>query len=152
VQLAKTLDPSRLVNQASGGDYHGVGGIFDNHSYPAPGNPGSTNQANVDGEYGGGAPYIPHPTWAPRRGRGSATDTNDLALQFETFCNDLSTYAQNDGLNGAIYTQTTDVETELNGLLTYDRAVRKPNLRRIQDAIANTGKPIVLTTIVPTSQ
>jgi hypothetical protein len=152
VQLVKTLDPSRLVNQASGGDYHGVGDIFDNHSYPSPGNPGSTSQANVDGEFGGVALYIPNHTWAPGGGEGSATDTNDLASQFETFCNELSTYAQDDGLNGAIYTQTTDVETELNGLYTYDRAVRKPNLRRIQNAIANTGLPIVLTTVVPTSQ
>ena len=152
VQLVKTLDPSRLVNQASGGDYHGVGDIFDNHSYPSPGNPGSTTQANVDGEFGGVALYIPNHTWAPGGGEGSATDTNDLASQFETFCNELSTYAQDDGLNGAIYTQTTDVETELNGLYTYDRAVRKPNLRRIQNAIANAGQPVVLTTVVPTSQ
>lgn len=152
VQVAKTLDPSRLVNQASGGDYHGAGDIFDNHSYPAPGNPGSTTQANVDGEFGGVALSVPNHTWAPGGGEGSATDTNDLALQFETFCNELSTYAQDDGLNGAIYTQTTDVETELNGLYTYDRVVRKPNLRRIQNAIANTGLPVVLTTVVPTSQ
>ncbi len=152
VQLVKTLDPSRLVNQASGGDYHGVGDIFDNHSYPSPGNPGNTVQANVDGEFGGVALYIPNHTWAPGGGEGSATDTNDLASQFETFCDELSTYAQNDGLNGAIYTQTTDVETELNGLYTYDRAVRKPNLRRIQNAIANTGLPVVLTTVAPTSQ
>src|SRR6185437_11392526 len=152
VQLVKTLDPSRLVNQASGGDYHSVGDIFDNHSYPSPGNPGSTNQANVDGEFGGVALYVPNHTWAPGGGEGSATDTNDLASQFETFCNELSTYSQDDGLNGAIYTQTTDVETELNGLYTYDRAVRKPNLRRIQNAIANTGLPVVLTTVAPTSQ
>ena len=151
-QLVKTLDPSRLVNQASGGDYHGAGDIFDNHSYPSPGNPGSTNQANVDGEFGGVALFIPNHTWAPGGGEGSATDTNDLASQFESFCNELSTYAQDGGLNGAIYTQTTDVETELNGLYTYDRVVRKPNLRRIQNAIANTGLPVVLTMVVPTSQ
>jgi hypothetical protein len=151
-QLVKTLDPSRVVNQASGGDYHNAGDIFDNHSYPSPGNPGSTNQANVDGEYGGVALFVPNHTWAPGGGEGSATDTNDLSSQFETFCNELSTYAQDDGLNGAIYTQTTDVETELNGLYTYDRVIRKPNLRRIQNAIANTGLPVVLTTVVPTSQ
>ena len=151
-QLVKTLDPSRLVNQASGGDYHGAGDIFDNHSYPSPGNPGSTMQANVDGEFGGVALYITNHTWAPGGGEGSATDTNDLAAQFETFCNELSTYAQDNGLNGAIYTQTTDVETELNGLYTYDRAVRKPNLRRIQNAIASTGFPFALTTVASTSQ
>jgi len=40
-KLVKTLDPSRLVNQASGGNYYGVGDVLDNHSYPAPGNPSS---------------------------------------------------------------------------------------------------------------
>lgn len=152
VSLVKSLDPSRLVNQASGGDYHGVGDIFDNHSYPAPGNPASSTQATVDGEFGGVALNIPNHTWAAGGGEGSATDTNDLAAQFESFCNELSTYAQDDGLNGAIYTQTTDVETELNGLFTYDRAIRKPNLRRIQVAVAGAGQPVVITTVVPTSQ
>jgi hypothetical protein len=152
VQLVKTLDPSRLVNQASGGNYYGVGDILDNHSYPAPGNPSSSTQATVDGEFGGVALEITNHTWASGGGEGSATDTNDLASQFENFCNDLSTYAQSSGLNGAVYTQTTDVETELNGLYTYDRAVRKPNLRRIQVAVANTGLPLVLTAVVPTSQ
>src|SRR3974377_262495 len=47
------LDPSRLVNQASGGSYYGVGNVLDNHSYPAPGNPTSSTLAPVDGEYGG---------------------------------------------------------------------------------------------------
>jgi hypothetical protein len=152
VQLVQTLDPTRLVNQASGGDYYGVGEIFDNHSYPAPGNPTSTTQAAVDGEFGGVALYITNHTWAPGGGEGSATNADDLAAQFEGFCNQLSSYSQNNGLSGAIYTQTTDVETELNGLYTYDRAVRKPDLRRIQAAILSAGLPVSQATVVPTSQ
>lgn len=152
VGLVKGLDSSRLVNQASGGNYFGVGDILDNHSYPAPGNPSSTTQAVVDGEFGGVALEITNHVWAAGGGEGSATDTNDLASQFEGFCNDLSSDAQSNGLSGAIYTQTTDVETELNGLLTYDRASRKPDLRRIQVALADTGLPINVTAVVPTSQ
>jgi hypothetical protein len=152
VQLVKALDPSRLINQASGGDYYGVGDILDNHSYPAPGNPTSSTQATVDGEFGGVALYITNHTWAPGGGEGSATNADDLASQFETFCNDLSTFVQNSGLNGAIYTQTTDLESELNGLYTYDRVVRKPDLRRIQAAILSTGLPAFQATVVPTSQ
>ena len=53
VRLVKRLDPSRLVNQASGGSYFGVGDVLDNHSYPAPGDPTSATQAAVDGEFGG---------------------------------------------------------------------------------------------------
>ncbi len=152
VQLVKTLDPSRLVNQASGGNYYGVGDILDNHSYPAPGNPTSATQATVDGEFGGVALYITNHTLAPGGGEGSATNADDLVSQFEGFCNELSTYVQNHGLNGAIYTQTTDVESELNGLYTYDRGVRKPDLRRMQAAILSAGLPVFQATVVPTSQ
>jgi hypothetical protein len=152
VQLVKSLDPSRLVNQASGGNYYGVGDILDNHSYPSPGNPSSATQATLDGEFGGVALYIANHTWAHGGGEGSATNADDLASQFEAFCNELSDFSQNHGLNGAVYTQTTDVESELNGLYTYDRAVRKPDLRRIQNATLSAGLPLVLTTVVPTSQ
>src|SRR6185437_10883518 len=38
------------------------------------------------------------------------------------------------GLSAAVYTQTTDVETEINGLMTYDRAVTKPDVKRVHDA------------------
>ncbi len=152
VQSVETLDPSRLVNQASGNDYYGVGDILDNHSYPAPGNPGSTTQATVDGEFGGVALTITNHTWAAGGGEGSATSADDLASQFESFCSDLSSYDQNNGLSGAIYTQTTDVETELNGLYTYDRVVCKPDPRRIQAAILSVGLPVFQATVVPTSQ
>jgi hypothetical protein len=152
VQLAKTLDPSRLVNQASGGDYYGVGDILDNHSYPDPGNPSSATQAVVDGEFGGVALNIPNHTWAAGGGEGSATNADDLASQFERFCGELSLYGQQNGLSAAVYTQTTDVETELNGLLTYDRAMRKPDIRRIQAAIIAASLPTILSTVVPTSQ
>jgi Glycosyl hydrolases family 2, sugar binding domain/Glycosyl hydrolases family 2/Glycosyl hydrolases family 2, TIM barrel domain/Concanavalin A-like lectin/glucanases superfamily len=152
VSLVKSLDPSRLVNQASGGSYYGVGDVLDNHSYPDPGNPSSTTQAVVDGEFGGVALYITNHTWAPGGGEGSATNADDLASQFESFCNELGLYVQNDGLSAAVYTQTTDVETELNGLYTYDRAVRKPDPNRIQAAILSVSQPGTTTTIVPTSQ
>jgi hypothetical protein len=152
VQLVKNLDPSRLVNQASGGAYFGVGDIYDNHSYPAPGDPTSTSQAVVDGEFGGVALEITNHIWVNGGGEGSASSTNDLASQFETFCGELSSDVQNDGLSGAIYTQTTDVEDELNGLLTYDREIRKPDPRRIQAAILAASQPLVENTVVPTSQ
>jgi hypothetical protein len=152
VQLVRGLDTSRLINQASGGAYFGVGDIFDNHSYPSPGNPTSTTQAVVDGEFGGVALLITNHVWTSGGGEGSATDTNNLASQFEGFCGSLSSDVQSSGLSGAIYTQTTDVEDELNGLLTYDRKVRKPDPLRIRAAIASVGVPQIQSVIVPTAQ
>ncbi|MDR3459629.1 MAG: glycoside hydrolase family 2 TIM barrel-domain containing protein [Verrucomicrobiae bacterium] len=152
VPEVKALDPSRLVNQASGGDYFGVGDIYDNHSYPDPGAPTSTTQANVDGEFGGIGLGITNHTWAAGWGYVAAANGDDQAAKFEVFCGELAGDVQNTGLNAAVYTEITDVETELNGLYTYDRAVRKPDLRRMQAAILSASVPPVMTTVVPTSQ
>ena len=152
VPEVKALDPSRLVNQASGGSYFGVGDIYDNHSYPDPGAPTSTTQANVDGEFGGIGLGITNHTWAAGWGYVAATNGDDQASKFEVFCSELASDVQNTGLNAAVYTEITDVETELNGLYTYDRAVRKPDLRRLQAAILSASVPPVVTTVVPTSQ
>ncbi len=154
VQLVKTLDPSRLVNQASGGSYFGVGDVLDNHSYPAPGDPASTTQAPVDGEFGGiGFPVAGH-LWNPALAGGSyigATSTADIAPIYDSFIDSLLAY-KSGGLNAAVYTQITDVENECNGLMTYDR-VLKPDPTRItvsnQKAISGQAN---LSTVVPTSQ
>ena len=150
--MVKSLDPSRLVNQASGGSYVGAGDVYDIHNYPPPAAPASTTQANVCGEFGGVGLSITNHIWAAGGGYVAATNGDDLAAKFEAFCDQLSGFVQNNGLNAAVYTETTDVETELNGVLTYDRAVRKADLRRMQAAILSAAVPLNLTTIVPTSQ
>ena len=152
VSEVKTLDPSRLVNQASGGNYFGVGDILDSHSYPNPSYPTSATQAVVNGEFGGVGLGITNHTWAAGWGYVGATDPNDLAAQFESFCGQLSGFVQNHGLSAAVYTQITDVETELNGLHTYDRRVRKPDVRRIQAAVISASTPSLINMVVPTSQ
>jgi hypothetical protein len=152
VQKVKTLDPSRLVNQASGGSFYNVGDILDWHSYPNPSCPTSSTQAVVCGEFGGvGLPITGH-IWAPGWGYVGAEDGDDLASQFENFCFQLSSFVQNQGLSAAVYTEITDVEIEQNGFLTYDRKVRKPDADRIRAAIASASATDVLTTVVPTSQ
>src|SRR5882672_6759923 len=152
VQEVKTLDPSRLVNQASGGDYFGAGDILDQHSYPNPGCPSSLTQAVVCGEFGGVGLGITNHTWASGWGYVAATNGDDLAAKFEDFSLQLSGFVQNQGLSAAVYTEITDVETELNGLLTYDRKVRKPDADRIRKAIISASAPATFTTVVPTSE
>lgn len=148
----KAMDPSRLVNQASGGSYFNVGDIFDNHSYPNPAVSVSASQAVVCGEFGGIGLGIPGHTWAPGWGYVAAADGDELASMFEDMCVQLSGQVSGQGQSAAVYTEITDVEIELNGFLTYDRQVRKPDVDRIRAAIAQAGAPITVTPVVPTSQ
>jgi autotransporter-associated beta strand protein len=142
VQRVKTLDPSRLVNQASGGAYYGVGDVYDEHSYPAPGDPTSTTQAPVDGEYGGINYKWSGHLWNPSQADGGYTDvstTNQIPSLFGAYVGDLINDKSSSGLNAAVYTEITDVENECNGLMTYDRLM-KPATNLIfalnQEAIA----------------
>jgi Concanavalin A-like lectin/glucanases superfamily/Glycosyl hydrolases family 2, sugar binding domain/Glycosyl hydrolases family 2/Glycosyl hydrolases family 2, TIM barrel domain len=155
VQLVKTDDPLRLVNQGSGGDYFGVGDVFDEHSYPSPGDPTGGTQAPVDGEYGGIGFQMAGHLWNPALAGGNyigANTTNDIATIYDSFADDLVNYKSGDGLNAAVYTQITDVENECNGLMTYDRYL-KPDLNLIN---ASNEKAIIAqartTVLLPTSQ
>lgn len=155
VQLVKTLDPSRLVNQASGNDHYGVGDVLDNHNYPAPGDPQSTTQVPVDGEYGGIGFQMAGHLWNPSLAGGNyigSRSTNVIADIYDSYADDLVYYKSTSGLNAAVYTQITDVENECNGLMTYDRML-KPDLNRIkasnEKAIADR---VTVSTVLPTSQ
>lgn len=152
VAEVKALDPSRVVNQASGGNFVGVGDVLDVHAYPDPGYPTSTTQSLVCGEYGGVGLGITNHTWAAGWGYVGASDGDDLAAKFENFSSLLSDFIQNHGLSAAVYTEITDVETELNGMLTYDRKVLKPNLRRMQAAILAPLSRYNYSTVLPSSQ
>ncbi len=123
-------DPSRLVNSASGGNFHEVGHILDLHNYPQPvmAKPEvfGSRQALVLGEFGGlGLPLEGH-TWLDKDNWGYRTFENADTL-FKTYSGYLDQIVPfiKRGLSAAIYTQTTDVEIECNGLMTYDRKVIK---------------------------
>lgn len=123
-------DPSRLVNSASGGNFHGSGHILDLHNYPGPvmAKPEifGKNQALVLGEFGGlGLPLEGH-TWLDKNNWGYRTfeDADTLFKTYSLFLDQIVPFI-NRALSAAIYTQTTDVEIETNGLMTYDRKVIK---------------------------
>lgn len=157
VNLVKTLDPSRLVNQASGGSYFGVGDVYDSHNYPDPGDPMSSTQATVDGEFGGIAWHVNGHLWNPAlAGTGYllASSLDNFADLYDGYINEAISFKgnANGGLNAAIYTQITDVENECNGLMTYDRLVKPdPNRILLSNQKARTGQ-LNVTTVVPTSQ
>lgn len=132
-------DPSRLVNSASGGNFHYVGDMMDIHNYPAPVMPSpklyGKEQVIVLGEFGGlGLPVEGH-TWQEKNNWGYQTFKNadELTKRYEGFMDDLVGLIKK-GLSAAVYTQTTDVEVETNGLMTYDREVIKIPVGKLETA------------------
>lgn len=123
-------DPSRLVNSASGGNFFPVGHIIDMHNYPAPVMPRpeifGAKQIIVLGEFGGlGLPIDGH-VWQQKDNWGyqSFKNQQELYARYESFVKRFESLIKK-GLSAAVYTQTTDVEIETNGLMTYDRKVIK---------------------------
>ncbi len=129
----KLYDPSRLVNSASGGNFYPVGDMLDIHNYPAPEFAMYDGRRScVLGEYGGiGLPtenhlWVKDKNWGYVQYKTSEEATNayiDLAEKLKALIPR--------GFSAAVYTQTTDVEMEINGLMTYDRKVIKLDEARI---------------------
>ncbi|MFF0036323.1 PA14 domain-containing protein [Streptomyces mirabilis] len=134
---AKAWDPTRLVNGMSGlnlGADGGTGDIMDEHGYPSPALPPAPDgrRALVSGEYGGLGLAVPGHAWSVQQSYvdvDPSTYTDDYLARLA----EVRALACR-GSNGAVYTQISDVEGELNGLLTYDRKVVKPDVGRLRAA------------------
>lgn len=123
-------DPSRLVNSASGGNFLKTGHILDIHNYPDPSMPDpeifGDKQVLVLGEFGGlGLPVEGH-TWQQKDNWGyqNFKNNDELLKRYTRLMDDLKKLIPL-GLSAGVYTQTTDVEVETNGMMTYDRKVIK---------------------------
>lgn len=146
---AKSWDPTRLVNSMSGinlGVDGGTGDIIDEHGYPSPALPAPDGQrALVSGEYGGLGLAVPGHAWAVQQSY-IAVDQSTYTDDYLAKLDEVRKLACK-GSNGAVYTQISDVEGELNGLLTYDRRIVKPDVKRIkaaQDALVrDASNPVV---------
>ena len=141
VRFTRQQDPTRLVNSASGGNFDfsqgpkDFGDILDVHHYPGPAmNLFMGRFVNVLGEYGGiGMPVEGH-TWIidHKWGYGKNKKSGEEVMkQYESYLELLKVFVQT-GCAAAVYTQTTDVEGEVNGLITYDREVIKVDAGRIE--------------------
>lgn len=134
-EWTKQYDSSRLVNSASGGNFFHVGDILDLHNYPHPEMYlFDSYRANVLGEYGGiGYPLKGH-LWAPDRNWGYVqyNSVKEVTDEYVNFGKQLLKLIKR-GFTGAVYTQTTDVEIEVNGILTYDRKAIKMEEDRLKE-------------------
>jgi beta-galactosidase/beta-glucuronidase len=136
VDLIKGLDPTRLVNNASGWEDRKVGDVHDIHKYPGPKAPeNEPDRTAVLGEFGGlGLPLSGH-TWQDEKNWGyrKYQTRQELTDAYLDLLDKLRPLIEG-GLSAAVYTQTTDVETEVNGLMTYDRAMVKMDEEKITAA------------------
>lgn len=142
VEWTKSYDPSRLVDPSSGGNHSRNGDMLDIHNYPGPKvRIFDAERANVLGEYGGiGFPMQGH-LWQTDKNWGYVQFKNskDVTDKYIEYAEQLKTMIKT-CYSAAVYTQTTDVEGEVNGLITYDRKVIKleeGRLRKINQEICN---------------
>lgn len=149
--FVKKKDPTRLVNLASGWEDRGTGDVLDLHNYPDPVLPPlEENRAVVLGEFGGLSYPVENHLWAEMNwGYQKFQDIQEMTIQYEKFYSKVWSYADN-GLSAAVYTQTTDVETETNGLMTYDRQILKMNEQTIRNI--NSRNYVLAPVISPTEK
>lgn len=136
VAWTKAYDSSRLVNPASGGNHRPCGDILDLHNYPGPDMfLFDAQRVTVLGEYGGiGLPLENHLWWNKRNwGYIQFKNSDEVTAEYVKYANELKGFVKR-GFSAAVYTQTTDVEGEVNGLMTYDRKVIKINEAKVKAA------------------
>lgn len=135
----KHYDPYRLVDGPSGwSDFYGAGDIQDKHDYPGPSMPEykNDNRALALGEFGGLGLPIENHTWKDKDNWGyrSFNNADELRSAFLSLIEKFPGLIMK-GLSAAIYTQTTDVEIEVNGIMTYDRKVDKMGAVNVSNPI-----------------
>ena len=156
VKWTMKKDPSRLTDGPSGWEDRGVGDLKDRHDYPGPGMfPAMDDRVSVLGEFGGlGLPMEGHlwqtdKNWGYRQMEGQ----QQLETDYAAMVTRLRPLIRR-GLAAAIYTQTTDVEGEVNGLLTYDRKVVKidaATLKKLHAPLYEATKPVKQVVVAPAS-
>lgn len=157
----KAYDPSRFVNGNTGFNNNpgyqkaygdpGNGDFVDTHIYAAPLSGASRpdgKRVGMLGEFGGIGLYEPGHMWPVlNNAYEMALSREDLTERYELMLNEVEQLMEYRGLSGALYTQTTDVEHEINGMLTYDRRVEKMNIaavRRINARIIGRSRAIAV--------
>jgi beta-galactosidase/beta-glucuronidase len=134
-EQTRLYDDSRILNIASGGNFYHIGDVLDQHHYPEPEMfLYDANRINVLGEYGGIGYAVEGHLWQKNENFGYEAllkSPEETTGRYIEYLNKLKTF---DRFSGAVYTQITDIEGEVNGLITYDRKIVKINETKIREA------------------
>lgn len=160
-KMAVAYDKTRLINIASGGNFWPVGDIADEHQYPDPGFPLDDKRfddfVKVVGEFGGHGMPIEGHLWnenSPNWGYGGLPKNLEEWKERYTRSIEVLAGLRKRGICAGVYTQTTDVEVEINGFLTYDRVskIDAAWLRPLSEMLLNTPDIVKTTDVLPTSE
>ncbi|HEY3412565.1 MAG TPA: glycoside hydrolase family 2 TIM barrel-domain containing protein [Armatimonadota bacterium] len=151
----KEMDPSRLVDNASGWNDAGAGDVVDMHIYPGPNSPNpEANRAAVCGEFGDAWEYYPGHVWTrPGYTYLATRSPEEITHRYEAQLRTAYALKDSPGMSACVYTEITDVEVEQAGFLTYDRRINK--LDPVRQALYNKGQfpnPLSVTLYAPTSE
>ena len=137
VQALRTLDGTRLVDEASGWFDQGGGDVHSLHNYFYPLRIRPQKRTVALSEYGGIAwPMTGHEPPRKTYGYGTAKDRQELTARYKKLQLKTVLPQLEKGLSALVYTQLTDVEDEVNGLFTYDRAAVKPDANAVRSVNA----------------
>ena len=137
VQALRTLDGTRLVDEASGWFDQGGGDVHSLHNYFYPLRIRPQKRTVALSEYGGIAWPMPgHEPPHKTYGYGTAKDRQELTARYKKLQLKTVLPQLEKGLSALVYTQLTDVEDEVNGLFTYDRASVKPDANAVRSVNA----------------
>jgi hypothetical protein len=152
VDWVRQRDPTRLIDNASGWTDRDVGDVHDIHKYPGPEAPEpEADRAGVLGEFGGLGLRIDGHTWAPKHwGYRGTTSRRELTQRYTELMRKVWELRESKALSAAVYTQVSDVETECNGVLTYDRQIVKVDADMV--AAANRGEVPSIEPLLPTAK
>lgn len=138
VDFTRAQDPSRLINSASGGNSRLCGDILDGHNYPRPIMKFRSEGKQIDvlGEYGGIGYAVDGHLWQADKNwgyRGLCNNGEEVLDKYRHYALDEFIPEIKSGVSAGIYTQTTDVEIEVNGIMTYDRKVVKMDENKLRE-------------------
>ncbi len=136
VDFTRSVDDTRLINSASGGNSYHVGDILDSHNYPDPHMKFRSEGTQIDvlGEYGGIGLAVEGHLWQAGNNWGYSGLREDREALLERYTEFALQFIPEiaSGVSAGVYTQTTDVEVEVNGLMTYDRKVIKMDEQKLR--------------------
>ncbi|TVY40077.1 Beta-galactosidase [Lachnellula occidentalis] len=149
-ELVRSLDPTRLIDSTTGWHDHGAGDYSDNHHYANPqcgspfysidSSPYDPTRIGFQGEFGGiGQNVSIEHLWNIQEAINTINQTYEIDTSIAAWnyrahrlLDDLRDQTELFACSGGVWTQTTDVEGEVNGLLTYDRRVLRPDVAQWQ--------------------